>query len=107
MKIDPRIPSSNEVQNDPIKTAKGASAQRTSDTKASDPSSLASGDTVQLSSRHAEIQRLNAQAANVPEIRSERIAPLQTQVKRGTYNPDSSKVADAMVNDHAGKSSRA
>ena len=65
MKIDPRIPSSNEVQSDPIKTAKGTSAHRTSDTKASDPSSLASGDTVQLSSRHAEIQRLNAQAANV------------------------------------------
>ena len=37
MKIDPRIPSSNEVLSDPVKTGKGSSAHRTSDTKARYP----------------------------------------------------------------------
>ena len=41
--------------------------------------------------------------ASVPDVRSERVAPLKAAVAEKSYSPDSGKVADAMLDEQAGK----
>lgn len=99
MKIDPTIQSIADLQNDRVKDTKGSAARAQSDARSAATSSDTTGDTVQLSSKHGEVQQLSAQVANVPDVRLDRVAPLQAKVSRGTYQPDSQKVADAMLSE--------
>jgi len=97
MKIDPRIQSPGELQSDRVKDAKGNAARSQSGAQSGAANGVPGGDTVQLSSKHSEIQQLAAQVANVPDVRVDRVAPLQAKVQSGEYEPDSQKVADAML----------
>jgi flagellar biosynthesis anti-sigma factor FlgM len=106
MKIDPRIQTTGGLQGDPVKNA-NKSANQAPDAKSANAASTQSEDTIQISSRHTEVQQLTAQIANVPDVRAERIAPLQAAVQQKTYNPDSGKVADALLSEQAGKSAKA
>ncbi|HUN60837.1 MAG TPA: flagellar biosynthesis anti-sigma factor FlgM [Candidatus Sulfotelmatobacter sp.] len=106
MKIDPRIYSTGDAQNEPVSNAKKGSASGAS-SKAASISSSSSGDTLQISSRHAEVQQLTAQLANVPEVRTPKVAPLKAAVQQNTYQPDSGKIADAMLADQTSKSAKA
>src|SRR5579883_3366221 len=72
----------------------------------SSASQVQAEDTFQPSGRHAELQRLTAQAASVPEVRTEKVAPLQAKVQRGTYKPDSQKVADALISEQSRSSAK-
>jgi flagellar biosynthesis anti-sigma factor FlgM len=106
MKIDPRIQPTGDLQSDPVKNAK----QSTTGAAAAKPgnaTSTQSGDTIEISSRHAEVQQLTAQVATVPEVRAERVAPLKAAVEQNSYNPDSGKVADAMLAEQAGRGAKA
>ncbi|HME58163.1 MAG TPA: flagellar biosynthesis anti-sigma factor FlgM [Terracidiphilus sp.] len=107
MKIDPRVQSSGELQSDRVKDTKGSAVRAQSDAKSEGAKSVPNGDTVQLSSRHSEIQQLSAQAANVPDVRVDRVAPLQAKVRSGGYQPDSQKVADAMLTEQTRQTSKA
>jgi len=107
MKIDPRIQPSNESQSDAVKATQKGAVHSSTDAKPPTHANAPAGDTVQLSIQHSEIQRLNAQVASVPEVRAERIAPLQAKVQSGTYAPDSGKVADAILAEHSGTSVKA
>jgi flagellar biosynthesis anti-sigma factor FlgM len=102
MKIDPRIQPTGDLPSDPVKNVK-KSAVRAPEGK----SGSAAGDTFQVSRKHAEVQQLTAQLAQVPEVRAERVAPLKAAVERNSYQPDSGKVADAMLAEHAQKSAKA
>jgi flagellar biosynthesis anti-sigma factor FlgM len=99
MKIDPRIPSSLELQNDPVKSSRKSGVRNAPEATRS--SEISAGDTVQLSGRHSEVQQLAALVANLPEVRTERVAPLQAKVQSGSYHPDSAEVADAMIAEHS------
>jgi flagellar biosynthesis anti-sigma factor FlgM len=103
MKIDPRIQATIDLQSDTVKNA-NKSANQAPAAKPTNTGSTQSEDTLQISSRHAEVQQLTAQVANVPDVRTERVAPLQTAVQQKTYNPDSGRVADALLSEQAGKS---
>ncbi len=107
MKIDPTIQSTGDLQNNRVKDTKSSASRAQSDAKSATSASAASGDTVQLSSTHGEVQQLTAQVANVPEVRVDRVAPLQAKVSSGTYQPDSQKVADAMLSEQTRQTSKA
>ena len=106
MKIDPRIYSTGDAQNEPVSNAQKGSASAVS-SQAANTSSSSSGDTLQISSRHVEVQQLAAQLANVPEVRASKVAPLKAAVEQNTYQPDSGKIADAMLADQTSKSAKA
>jgi flagellar biosynthesis anti-sigma factor FlgM len=99
MKIDPRIQFPNDPASEQVKNARTGASR----SKSSSPgvSSAAGEDTVKLSSTHGEVQTLAAGLAHVPEVRTNRVQALQAQVRGGQYHPDSAKVADAMIQDHA------
>jgi len=102
MKIDPRIQNPSDLQSDSVKNTRKSIAQPSATRSDSTTSSAVSGDTFQVSSTQAELQKLSAQMANVPDVRAERVAPLKAAVAQKSYNPDSGKVADAMLAEQAG-----
>jgi negative regulator of flagellin synthesis FlgM len=103
MKIDPTIQFPNDPQSDRLTNAPAKSAQTPSSGSSSGASSAAGEDTFNLSSAHGEVQALTANLANVPEVRSQRVAALQQRVQSGNYQPDSGKVADAIIADQTGR----
>jgi len=104
MKIDPKVPANSELQSDRVNNAQTGAVQ--GQARAASASQGAAEDTFQASGRHAEVQRLTAQAANVPEVRTDKVAPLQAKVQRGAYKPDSQKVADALIADQISSSAK-
>jgi negative regulator of flagellin synthesis FlgM len=107
MKIDPRVQLPSDNQPDPVKSSRSSSAQSKGATGASGANPAAGEDTVSISSTHGELQSLTASLANVPEVRTDRVNALQQQVNSGQYQPDSQKIADAILVDQASRSARA
>jgi flagellar biosynthesis anti-sigma factor FlgM len=107
MKIDPRIPLTGDIQPDAVKNSRksGVSSKGTSDASGLKPT--VGEDTVSISSTHGDVQTLQAGFANVPEVRIPLVTALRQQVNSGQYQPDSFKVADAVIADQAGFSSPA
>lgn len=56
-------------------------------------------DQAQLSGVHVQVQALAAQAAQLPEVRQERVNALRQVVLEGNYHPSSDQVAQAIF-DH-------
>jgi len=54
-------------------------------------------DQAQLSGSHAQVGALAAQAAQLPEVRQERVAALRQAVAGGSYRPQPEKTAGALV----------
>ena len=53
-------------------------------------------DQAQLSTVHAQVQALAAQAVQLPEVRQERVVALRQAVQNGSYRPSSEQVAQAV-----------
>jgi flagellar biosynthesis anti-sigma factor FlgM len=108
MRIDPSLQylgntSSEGVGNTPGQSkisSPGNSAQPESGPQAAD-----AGDTVQLSSTLSEVQQLQAQLAQTPDVRADRVASLQQQIEQGTYQPSNEQIASAMFSDLFGTGS--
>ena len=103
MKIDPSVqfpidPQSGRVTNAPTKATQSKASSSTTGADAA-----AGQDTFSLSSTHGEIQTLTASLAKVPEVRTQRVVALQQRVNAGAYQPDSQKVADAIIADQVGR----
>jgi len=107
MKIDPRIQATGELQSNQVKDTKASAARAQSGAKSGATNSVPRGDTFQLSSKHGEIQQLAAQVANVPDVRVDRVARLQAKVQSGSYQPDSQKVAEAMLTEQTRQTPKA
>lgn len=56
-------------------------------------------DQAQLSGVHVQVQALAAQAAQLPEVRQERVNALRQVVSEGNYHPGADQVAQAIF-DH-------
>ncbi len=54
-------------------------------------------DQAQLSGTHMQVEALAAQAAQLPEIRQEKVVALREAVEGGRYQVDHRQVADAML----------
>ncbi len=55
-------------------------------------------DQAQLSGAHTQVEALAAQAAQLPEVRQERVESLRQAVGSGQYRVDAGKVAGALMN---------
>ncbi|HXA83242.1 MAG TPA: flagellar biosynthesis anti-sigma factor FlgM [Methylomirabilota bacterium] len=106
MKIDPKLPANGELQSDRVKNSAGAGVPAQGQAKSAGTTAAKTEDTFQPSGRGAEVQKLAAQAATLPDVRAEKVAPLQAKVESGLYNPDSKRVADALIADESGKASK-
>ena len=106
MKIDPKIPANSELQSDRVKNSAGTGVPAQGQAKTAGTTAAQTEDTFKPSGRGAEVQQLAAQAGKVPDVRLEKVAPLQAKVQSGRYNPDSKKVADALIADHSRKTSK-
>lgn len=60
------------------------------------PASVPGEDQAHLSAGHVQVEALAAQAAQLPEVRQERVQALRQVVLRGQYNPGSQQVAGAL-----------
>jgi len=97
MKIDPKVQFPNEAQPERVsgKRANEAQVKTGSPTAALTPAN--GEDTVSLSGAHGEVQRLTSAVSQVPDVRTQRIAALQGKVRSGNFQPDSQKIADAVI----------
>jgi flagellar biosynthesis anti-sigma factor FlgM len=106
MKIDPKIPANGELQSDRIQNSTGAGVPAQGQAKTAGTTAAQGEDTFKPSGRGAEVQHLAVQAEKVPDVRLEKVAPLQAKVQSGRYHPNSKKVADALIADHSRKTSK-
>ena len=106
MRIDPSYQYLHNTASDAVGNAKDQSkiAPQSGVERAS-ASNAGAGDTVQFSSAMGEVQRLQAQLANTPEVRSDRVAALQQQIEQGTYKPSGQQIAGAILSDLLGSGS--
>jgi flagellar biosynthesis anti-sigma factor FlgM len=74
-------------------TAQGTAAAAAS---ASTSQALGGEDQAELSGAPAQVQALVAQAAQLPEVREERVQALRQAVERGNYTIDPEAVAGAL-----------
>ncbi len=54
-------------------------------------------DSIQLSERTRDIQKISAALEKTPDIRSEVVAQLKTSIQNGRYNVDAEKIAEKMA----------
>ena len=59
-------------------------------------SSALGEDQAELSGAHAQVESLAAQAAQLPEVRQERVSALRQAVESGQYHPRLDQVAGAL-----------
>lgn len=104
MKVDPSLPSIANAQSDAVQNAKTSRPQQV---KPESPTTEASGpDTVQVSSKFAEVQQLTSKLQLVPEIRSDRVSMLKAKIQQGAYKPDPADVAGALLSDPLNQSGK-
>ena len=107
MQIDPRIQLPGNAQPEPLKSPRSDGPQPSSTANTAGITSTTGEDTVSLSSAHGEVQSLTASLASVPEVRAGRVNALQQLLQGGQFQPDSAKVADAIIADHSRVSTKA
>ena len=89
-------------------------AQQTSETSHTDRAAVANSgpamasqglteDQADVSNTHLHLKALVGQAAQLPEIRQERVQALRLAIDGGTYRPSLGEVAGAMLAEIAGK----
>jgi flagellar biosynthesis anti-sigma factor FlgM len=54
-------------------------------------------DRVELSTRKAEVEKLEKAINDLPDVRSEKVAKLKKQIVDGTYHVESTKVAEKIL----------
>jgi negative regulator of flagellin synthesis FlgM len=101
MKIDPNLQSIINVQSDAVQNAKTSRAQEAAPEDGT--AQISGSDSVQVSSKFAEVQQLTSKLQQLPDVRSERVAVLKAKIQQGTYKPDPAEVADALLNEAAGR----
>jgi flagellar biosynthesis anti-sigma factor FlgM len=90
-----RIDSNQGVQPLPESGRTGEQSLPSGGTRSAASSPLGE-DQAQLSSTHVQVQALAAQAAQLPEIRQEKVNALRQVVLEGSYQPSSQQVAEAV-----------
>lgn len=93
MRIDGAIPPSDNVQTENLNRT------RTSKPESLPASDVKVSDRAQLTSNGASLTQLKANVSQVPEIRQDRVQALQQAVNKGSYNPSSQQLADALSSD--------
>lgn len=105
MRIDPNTPYQGDVKTGDVNGAADTNRKGPQATTA-DNSGIDAGDRVDLSGTAAQVQAANAALADAPDVRSDRVAALQSQIQSGQYNPTNDQIAGAMMREYFGDSGR-
>ena len=89
MRIDINLGAMAELQN---QGAARASARSRTPEQTAEPQDVA-----ELSCDGISISDLTAKALAAPEIRAEKVSGLRQQIAEGTYQPNASRIASAMI----------
>jgi negative regulator of flagellin synthesis FlgM len=103
MRIDPNQFPGN-VQQDNVQQANTRGAQPSQTSGTPDDAQVDPQDSFQLSGTLGQVQQLKAQLAQLPDVRSERVAALRHQVEQGSYKPTNEQIANAMISELSGGS---
>jgi negative regulator of flagellin synthesis FlgM len=98
MRVDPRVPSSSDVQTNRVNDAASAPAEKS---KRSAPSRQ--DDNLHLSGSHETVSRLRVELKRVPEVRQERVQSLRDSIQDGRYQINDQQLADAILSDSLGR----
>lgn len=100
MRIDPNQFLQNVQSENVQQTTNTSRGSQASDSEgANDSAGVDSDDQFQPSQSLAQIQRLQAQLAQVPDVRNDKVAALSQKIQNGTYNPSNDQIAGAMISD--------
>lgn len=93
MKIGGKKPGSVGTDNFVKKTGEGGGNVRKNDA----PGGQSTGDSVDISTKARELNRAKGLLESVPDIRTEKVVKLKTEVELGSYEVDAGKVAEKMI----------
>jgi flagellar biosynthesis anti-sigma factor FlgM len=77
--------------------ANGGSAKNNAAANATNPAAESGEDQAVLSSAHLQIASLSAQAAQLPEVREQKVQALRQAVETGRYRPEPDQTAGALI----------
>jgi flagellar biosynthesis anti-sigma factor FlgM len=92
MRIDPKIPASQNSEINRADEVQSATGKSTKTANTGQPN-----DTVQLSSGQATIRQLVSQLDQVPDVRQEQVNALRLEVQSGQFHRGNDQVAGAIV----------
>lgn len=98
-----KVSQHNPVQSQQIeKSQKSQASDKARETRAleSHPASLKSGTTVDISPEAQLMKQASEIAKSAPDMRLEKVEQLKKSIQEGTYQIESSKIADRLVDDH-------
>lgn len=93
MKIELNNPATTQLPVD-----RGAKQVSSSSSTGTQP---ATEDRISIHSDSQSVQTLTSQAMQSPPVRQDKVEPLRQSVASGTYKPDASKTAGAMIENDA------
>ena len=103
MKVDPNLQSIANLQSDAVQNGKTTRTQGAASGISTSQVDGTDTDTVEFSPKFAQIQQLTSKLQELPDVQSERVAALKDQIQKGTYKPDLTSVAGAILNDPLSK----
>lgn len=62
-----------------------------------DKTNISSDDKVELSSRAMDLKEMQSQAMSSPDVRSEKVQQIKTNIENGTYSISSEKIAERLI----------
>lgn len=98
MRIDPNQFLGN-LQPDTVQQANTRSTQPSQSEQAHQNGAVDGDDQFQPSQTLDQVQRLKSQLAQMPEVRSDRVAALSQKIQQGSYKPTNDQIANAMVSE--------
>jgi flagellar biosynthesis anti-sigma factor FlgM len=96
MRVDLNAGPQSLPESDRAASASGSSSGPNSASASSGASSVSSEDQAELSGAHAQVQALVAQAAQLPEVRQERVQSLRQAIQSGGYHSTPEQIAGAV-----------
>ena len=97
MKIDQNLQPTGNIPSDAVQNSKSS---RTEESVQNGLRTDYDGtDTVQVSSKFADAQQLTAKLQQLPDVRNDRVSALREKIQQGSYKPDATDVAEALLND--------
>lgn len=93
MKIGGKKPGGISTENFVNKTGEAGNARK----NGASGGTVSSGDNVDISSRAREMNRAKGLLDAVPDMRTEKVVKLKTDIASGSYHVDAGKVAERMI----------
>lgn len=98
MRIDPSQ-FLGSLQSDNVQQANNRGTQPSQAEETGESGGLDTDDQFQPSATLDQIQRLKAQLAQVPDVRSDRVSALSQKIQQGSYKPTNQQIANAMISE--------